>query len=99
MELKKVVGEPFQGHKNLDSSMACSFLRDGTRATLCSGDKSVRVCDVKTGKTITGPFRGYSQLEWYDMKSVLLSHDNKHIPSCSSNEMIQIWDSEVGESV
>ena len=41
VELKKVIGEPFQGHKNLDLSTACSFLRDGTHTTLCSGDKLV----------------------------------------------------------
>ena len=46
-----------------------------------------------------GPFRGYSQLEWYDVKSVSFSHDDKCILSYSSNGMIQIWDSEVGESV
>ena len=39
VELKKVIGEPFQGHKNLDLSTACSFLCDGTHTTLCSGDK------------------------------------------------------------
>ena len=41
VELKKVIGEPFQGHKNLDLSTACSFLCDGTHTTLCSGDKLV----------------------------------------------------------
>ena len=99
MELKKVVGEPFQGHKNLDSSTACSFLCDGTHAALCSGDKSVRVCDVKTGKTITGPSRGHSLHFRHMLNSVSLSHDDKHILSCSSDGSIRIWDSEAGKSV
>ena len=41
VELKKVVGKPFQGHKNLDLSTACSFSCDSTHTALCSGDKSV----------------------------------------------------------
>ena len=59
IELKKMVGEPFQGHKNLHL-FACSFSCNGTHATLCSSDKSVWVCDVKTGKTIAGPSYGHS---------------------------------------
>ena len=99
VELKKVVGEPFQGHKNLHSSTPCSFSRDGTRATLCSDDETVRVCDVKTGKTIMRPSHEHSLHFRPSVNSVSLFHDNKCILSCSSNGTIQIQDSEAGKSV
>ena len=92
-----MAGKPFQVYKI--ALIHLLLLARGTHAALCSGDKSVRVCDVKTGKTITGPFRGHLQGFMYKVNSVSFSHDNKHILSCSDDGMIRIWDSEAGESV
>ena len=87
VELKKMVSEPFQGHKNLHL-FTCSFLYDSTHATLCSGDKLVQICDVKTDKTITGPSCRHSQHFRHIVNSVSFSHHNKCILSYSSNGMI-----------
>ena len=97
MELKKMVSKPFQGYKNLHL-FTCSFLCNDTHATLCSGNKSVQICDVKTGKTIVGPSCRHPQHFRHMVNSVSFSHHNKYI-LCSSNGMIQIWDSKVGKSV
>ena len=40
VELKKMVSEPFQGHKNLHL-FTCSFSCNGTHTALCSGNKLV----------------------------------------------------------
>ena len=79
-------------------SFTCSFSREA-HVLPCVLVISRFESDVKTGKTITGPSRGYSLHFRHTVNSVSLSHDDKCILSCSSDGSIRIWDSEAGESV
>ena len=95
--LKKMVSEPFQGHKNLHS-FTCSFLHKA-HAPPCVLVISQFESDIKTGKTITGPSCRHSLYFRHMVNSVSFSHDDKHILSCSSDGTIRIWDSKAGKSV
>ena len=79
-------------------SFTCSFSHEA-HTPPCVLVISQFESDVKTGKTIMGPSCGHSLYFRHMVNSVSLSHDDKHILSCSSDETIRIWDSEAGESV
>ena len=71
------------------------FSPDGLQVVLGSVDNTVRIWDVETGQTVTGPFEGHTDEVW----SVAFSPDSKKVVSGSWDKTIRIWDAETGQTV
>ncbi|OCH85338.1 hypothetical protein OBBRIDRAFT_321306 [Obba rivulosa] len=82
-----------RGH---DSSVFCvAFSPDGKRVISGSEDRTIRIWDAETGRTMTGPFNGHRDR----VCSVACSPDGKRVVSGSSDKTIRIWDAETGRTV
>ena len=53
-----------------------------------SWDKTIRVWDVETGKTVLGPLVGHDDL----VRSVAFSRDGKKIVSANDDRSVRVWD-------
>jgi WD40 repeat protein len=78
-----------EGHTSWVTSVA--FSSDGTRIVSGSGDESVRVWDVSTGK-VQSVLEGHT--DW--VSSVAFSSDGTRIVSGSGDESVQISDLQLG---
>jgi WD40 repeat protein len=84
---------PLEGHSDYVWSVAFSY--DGSRVVSGSSDKTIRIWDVETGKTVMGPLEGHSEA----ILSVAFSNDGSRVVSGSSDKTIRIWDIEAGKTV
>ena len=64
---------------------------DGKRFASASSDRTIRVCDVKTGSELL-VLRGHE----IEAMSVAFSPDGKRIVSGSKDETVRIWDATTG---
>ena len=55
----------------------------------------MRIWDIETGQTDTGPFEGHTGM----VASVAFSHDGKRVVSGSWDNTVRIWDVETGQTV
>ncbi len=74
-----------QGHS--DSVKSVSFSPDGKTLASGSGDSTIKLWDVATGKEIT-TLKGHSDL----VKSVSFSPDGKTLASSGDDNTIKLWD-------
>jgi WD40 repeat protein len=72
-----------------------AFSPDGHHIVSCSHDKTIRVWDAKTGKSIMDPIQGHEDR----VNSVAFSPDGHHIVSCSHDMTIRVWDAKTGKSI
>ncbi|EJD05297.1 WD40 repeat-like protein [Fomitiporia mediterranea MF3/22] len=68
---------------------------DGTRVASGSSDKTLRIWDIATRQTISGPFKGHE--DW--VYSVAFSPDGRHVVSGSDDTTIIVWDVKSGEII
>lgn len=80
----------FQGHRRGVNSV--TFSMDGNYALSGSGDETIRLWEVATGKCVR-VFEGHKM----DVRSVSLSGDNTHALSGSSDNSMRLWDVNTGE--
>ena len=81
------------GHTAAIHSIALS--PDGKHVVSGSSDKTIRIWDAETGRTVAGPFEGHTS----GIRSVAFSPDGKHVVSGSSDYTIRIWNAETGLTV
>ena len=72
--------------------VSVAFSPDGKRIVSGSGDKTVRVWDVDTGKPIGQPLTGHTAV----VSSVAFSPDGKRIVSGSGDDTVRVWDADTG---
>ena len=70
--------------------MSVAFSTDGKQVVSGSMDKTVRIWDAESGKTITGPFEGHTD----GVVSVAFSPDGNQVVSGSWDKTVRIWDTE-----
>ena len=81
-----------EGHEGGVNSVA--FSADGTRIVSGSFDKTIRVWDAGTGKSVMEPLRGHKGR----VNSVAFSADGTRIVSGSDDNTIRVWDAHTGKS-
>jgi len=82
----KALRTPFQGHTSWAESVAIS--PDGNLIVSGSFDKTIRMWDAMTGKTLGPPLHGHTGM----VMSVAISPDSKRIVSGSTDKTIRVWD-------
>ncbi len=80
----------FEGHSGVVTS--ASFSPDGKFLVSSSGDKTLRIWNVQTGKTVH-TLRGHT--DW--VTSAAFSPDGNRIVSSSSDKTIRIWNARTGD--
>jgi WD40 repeat protein/serine/threonine protein kinase len=78
-----------KGHTKGVSSVAYS--RDGKRLASASGDGTVKLWDVGTGREVR-TLRGHTAL----VVSVAYSPDGRHLASVSADRTVKVWDTQTG---
>ncbi|ETO30649.1 WD-40 repeat protein [Reticulomyxa filosa] len=86
------VSKILQGHSGNVNGV--KFSLDGTKVASSSKDETIRIWDVKSGKTIK-ILKGHS--DW--VNDVEFSRNGKIIISCSMDKTIRIWDIESETSI
>ncbi len=81
----------WQGHSGSVSSVA--FSPDGRRVFSGSGDNSLRLWDLATGKPLGQPWQGHSDLVY----SVAFSPDGRRVVSGSRDNNLRLWDAASGK--
>jgi WD40 repeat protein len=76
---------PFEGHTGYVRSVA--FSPTGELVVSGSDDKTIRVWDTTTGRTVSSPFEGHTNY----VMSVAFSPDGRHLVSGSADKRIRIW--------
>ena len=79
-----------KGHE--DSVISVGFSRDGKQLASGSGDKTIKIWDVTTGKVLN-TLKGHESRVW----SVGFSPDGKKLASGSDDKTIKIWDVTTGK--
>ncbi|KZV93902.1 WD40 repeat-like protein [Exidia glandulosa HHB12029] len=82
---------PLRGHT--DEVCAVTFLPDGRRLVSSSTDKTVRIWDIESGKTVIGPLVGHT-----DLVRCVAVHGSR-IASCSWDGTFRVWDADSGKLV
>ena len=82
-----------QGHNDRVLSLAFSF--DGKMVVSSSGDQTVRLWDVLTGKPIGEPWQGHSS----SVLSVAFSPDGKMVVSGSHDRTLRLWNTITGKPI
>ncbi|KLO08317.1 WD40 repeat-like protein [Schizopora paradoxa] len=82
---------PVTGDGHDDAVRGVAFFRDGSRLASASPDKTVRIWDSKTGKSISQPFK-HGTIVY----CIAVSPDGKLIASGERDGALSIWDSETG---
>jgi eukaryotic-like serine/threonine-protein kinase len=77
-----------------ESVLALAWSPDGKYIASCGENKTVRVWDVVSGRTIH-THRGHSQ----NVTSLAWSADSRRIASCSEDMTVQVWDAASGSSI
>ena len=80
----------FDAHTSVIYSIA--FSPDGAKIVSGSWDKTIRVWETESGRTIAGSFSTHTDR----VGSVVFSGDSKHILSGSDSSTIRIWDVDGG---
>jgi WD40 repeat protein/class 3 adenylate cyclase/tRNA A-37 threonylcarbamoyl transferase component Bud32 len=70
------------------------FSPDGKRIVTASADKTARIWDAETGKTLTEPLKHDDYVH-----TAQLSPDGKRIVTASGDRTARIWDAETGNAV
>jgi PDZ domain/WD domain, G-beta repeat len=73
---------------------AASFSPDGRRIVTASTDKTARIWDAETGKTVA-ILAGHSN--W--VESARFSTDGRHVVTSSSDKTARVWDTESGKTI
>lgn len=79
-----------RGHNNIVWTIA--FSPDGKLVVSGSSDKTIRVWDVESGRTVLGPLGGHN--DW--VRWVVFSPDGNRIASGSDDKTVIIWDAHTG---
>ena len=77
--------DSFQGHK--DGVWSIAYSPDGKHIVSGSLDKTIRIWDISTYKTVAGPFQGHTDSVW----SIAYSPDGKSIVSGSADGSLKVW--------
>jgi WD40 repeat protein len=88
----KIVSEAtrtLEGHT--DSITSVAVTPDGQRAISASNDKTLKVWDLETGKSLY-TLRGHTH--W--VTSVAMTQDGRRAVSASNDKMLKVWDLETG---
>ncbi|MEH2002163.1 MAG: ribosome assembly protein 4, partial [Nostoc sp.] len=81
-----------EGHSSAVSSVV--FSPDGQRLASASGDKTIKLWDVATGKAVQ-TLTGHSSAVY----SVVFSPDGQRLASASTDKTIKLWDVATGKAV
>ncbi|PPQ74828.1 hypothetical protein CVT26_005429 [Gymnopilus dilepis] len=93
---RKLLGQPFEGHKDWVRSVA--FSPDGGQLASGSGDKTIRLWSTQRGQDSASLLRillGHQK--W--IYSVLFSSDGQRVISGSQDRTIRIWDTHSGQEL
>jgi WD40 repeat protein len=94
--------QKFQGHTR--TIWGAIHLPDGQRIITCSGDGSLRVWNVKSGKQIGEDWRveqDWSDRDWEKegVHSIALSPDERKVGSGSGDGVVRLWDIDTGKVI
>jgi hypothetical protein len=78
-----------EGHEDVVTSAA--FSPDGKRIVTASWDRTARLWDAETGKSIGEPLTGHAERVW----SAGFSPDGKRIVTASWDKTARLWDAEI----
>ncbi len=89
-KVEPTTGKVLKGHTDWIEGVAITS--DGRRAVSGSGDKTVRVWDVETGKCLA-TLEGHT--DW--VFGVAITSDGRRAVSCSDDNTVRVWDVETGK--
>ena len=88
-----------QGHS--DDVLSVAFSPDGSQIISSSSDKTVRLWDTKTGKSIGKPWLGHNYSKGYKdyVLSLAFSPDGSQVVSGSRDNTVRLWDVKTGTTI
>jgi WD40 repeat protein len=79
-----------------DAAVTCIAVSpDGLRVVSGSWDKTVRIWNLKTGKSLNGPLQGHELA----LSALAVSPDSLRVVSGSRDKTVRVWGMETGEAI